>query len=357
MTPPAGRCEADALTHPVTASPFSVRECRKTQHAGRILVAALHTRMARLGTRLADPASMMHTQFATKSVPDTAPSAALTRGLLLVALGSSVACARTPTASKEDPAALSTTRQAAAEATPEETRLDASTPALLPPSTSAGPDNLQAFNARVPAPGAPGERPSVSQNMGRGFQGTLLLRVHEGAQTHELRYLSLGDRARIQIDARTASSGHPPLHFDALIEGDDISVFDHSKRTLHSVPLAQIQPKDTSDAASVHVEKTGESVTLSGVPCEPYQIQDAKLRVTACVSALPGTFDIGKFESVSGIRAPAWVEALLKQQRFPLRASATDSTGHERYSLELVEYTPGPVNAALLTVPSAYRRL
>jgi hypothetical protein len=316
---------------------------------------------------LADSGAMpihLVTNAAFPAARSAARVRAFRRLLLLTALGSISACAisacgRRPNAAEEEARARTSPAQQAAEETrPLEKRLNTSTPAQVPRSTGAGPENLQAFNAQVPAPGAPGERPSVSQNMGRGFQGSLLLRVRDGSRTHELRYLSLGDRARIQIDARTSGGAQAPLHFDAVLEGDNILIFDHAKRTIRTISLAQIKPRPGSDAsAAVHVKKTGESVTLGGVPCEPYQIEQPDLRVTACVSALPGSFDIGKFETVSGIQAPAWVEALLNQQQFPLRAQVTDPKGHDRYSLELVEYSPGPVNTALLTVPADYQRL
>lgn len=303
------------------------------------------------------------------NVTNAAPSTKLTprdracRHLVFVAaLASSWACSRGPNKSDEATNTRSSpAQQAAEETTAPEKRLNTSTP--LPPTqapqpSGAGPENLQAFNAQVPAPGAPGERPSAAQNMGRGFQGSLLLRVRDGSQTHELRYLSLGNRARIQIDARTAEGTRAPLHFDAVLEGENILVFDHAKRTIRTIALAQVEPRPGSAASgAVQVKKTGESVTLGGVPCEPYQIEQPELRITACVAALPGSFDIGKFEAVSGIQAPAWVEALLNQQRFPLRAQVKDTGGHERYSLELVEYSPGPVNTALLTVPPDYERL
>jgi hypothetical protein len=300
------------------------------------------------------------TTNAAFSARPTTLDRACRRFLFVAALASSGACKQgTGTTEEATNAHRSPAQQAAQETAAPEKRLDTSTPPTqMAHSAGAGPENLQAFNAQVPAPGAPGERPSVAQNMGRGFQGSLLLRVRDGSQSHELRYLSLGNRARIQIDARTAESQRAPVHFDAVLEGENILVFDHAKRTIRTIALAHIEPRPSSAATgTVQVKKTGESVNLGGVPCEPYQIEQPGLRITACVAALPGSFDIGKFETVSGIQAPAWVEALLSQERFPLRAQVQDTAGHPRYSLELVEYSPGPVSSALLAVPSDYERL
>ncbi|HVZ31508.1 MAG TPA: hypothetical protein VG963_03735, partial [Polyangiaceae bacterium] len=94
---------------------------------------------------------------------------------------------------------------------------------LSPPPSSAvssggaGPADLRSFDTGKPAPGAPGQRPSVAENMGRNFQGTLLVRVQGGFGSEELRYLSHGDTARLQIDTLEAKPGAPTLHFDALL--------------------------------------------------------------------------------------------------------------------------------------------
>jgi hypothetical protein len=82
---------------------------------------------------------------------------------------------------------------------------------------------------------------------------------------------------------------------------------------------------------------------------------DGALRISACVSPLPGTFDVDKFETVSGLDVPAWVERLLDEQTLPLRASVADAHGRELYSLELVEYSPGPVDESMLVMPATYR--
>jgi hypothetical protein len=207
-----------------------------------------------------------------------------------------------------------------------------------------------------PAPGAPGERPSLRENMGRGFQGKLAMRLQSASgHRHDLRYLSLGNTARLQIDSvDEPQQSAPPLHFDALIWGESISLMDHEQRTVRTLALREIRPSE-EPSLDVDVRETGERNSIQGVFCQGYQLQQGPLRVDACVGGLPGDFAVDKFESVSGIDVPAWAEQLLKRELLPLRALAHDAQGRELYRLELVEYSPGPVDRDLLTVPPTYQ--
>ena len=191
--------------------------------------------------------------------------------------------------------------------------------------------------------------------MGRGFQGTLALRLHQASSAHDLRYQAYGNTARLQLDAlEKPVGGKAPFHFDALIWDQSLSLIDHERRSVRTMPLAEIQATQATGGASI--EKTGERVSIQGVFCERYHLQDGPLRVDACVSALPSAFDVGKFETVSGLDVPPWLEQLLLDKLVPLRAVARDAGG-ERYSIELIEYSPGPVDASLLVLPSNYRAL
>jgi Domain of unknown function (DUF4412) len=190
--------------------------------------------------------------------------------------------------------------------------------------------------------------------MGRGFQGTLLLRLHQGTSEHDLRYQAHGNTARLQLDALDKPpAGKAAFHFDALIWDQNISLLDHDKRSVRTVPLREIHA--TPPAGEVSIRKTGERVAIQGVFCEPYEMRDGPLHINACVSALPSAFDVGKFEAVSKFDVPPWVERLLVDKLVPLRAVARDAGGQERYSVELIEYSPGPVDPNLLALPSNYR--
>ena len=64
---------------------------------------------------------------------------------------------------------------------------------------------------------------------------------------------------------------------------------------------------------------------------------------------------MGKLETLSKLDVPPWVEHLLLNKLVPLRAVARDAGGQQRYSVELIEYSPGPVDPSLLALPSNYR--
>ena len=212
----------------------------------------------------------------------------------------------------------------------------------------------------VPARGAPRATPPVldersSNEMGRGFQGILNVQMRAPSGRHSLRYLTRGNTARLQADRLEGNA--PPAqagsNLDVMIWDKNISILDHQQRTHRTSKLEHVKPADEPDS-SIEIRKTGERIGILGVICERYQITDGPLRISACVSAFPGTFDVDKFETVSGVDVPAWVERLLEEQTLPLRASVADVQGHELYSLELVEYSPGPVDDSMLTLPSAY---
>jgi len=192
--------------------------------------------------------------------------------------------------------------------------------------------------------------------MGRGFQGTLALRLHQGSGEHDLRYQAYGNTARLQLDAlRAPANGQAPFHFDALIWDQNLSLIDHEQRSVRTLPLAEVRATAAKGGASLR--ETGERVAIQGVFCEGYEVQEGPLQIDACVGALPNAFDVGKFETLSGLDVPPWLEQLLLDKRVPLRAVARDAGGHERYSIELIEYTPGPVDPSLLVVPNNYRNI
>ncbi len=203
-----------------------------------------------------------------------------------------------------------------------------------------------------------GERPSLQQNMGRGFQGKLALRLTKsnGAQ-EQVRFLSLGNTARLQVDAAgQAPPSSPAQHVDVLFWGEQLSVLDHEQRTVRTLSLQQIRPREEPEA-HVDLKKTGERSTIQGVMCEAVSLQDGPVHVDACAGGLPGEFDIDKFEAATGLDVPAWAETLLKQQLLPLRATARDARGNELYRLELTEYSAGPVDRELLSIPANYRQV
>lgn len=201
------------------------------------------------------------------------------------------------------------------------------------------------------------ERPSIDENMGRGFQGSLAMRLRAPSGERTLRYQTRGNRARLQVDAPSGGAKQGPgvrKTFDALIWDQSISTLNHESKTYRTMALDDVKERSEPDL-DVKVQKTGERSSLSGVTCERYEITQGELEVSACVSALPGSFDVGKFESLSRVDVPPWAEQLLEDDMLPLQAKVTDAGGRELYSLELIEYSPGPVDEAMLALPPNYR--
>lgn len=209
-----------------------------------------------------------------------------------------------------------------------------------------------------PPAGAAGERPSLQQNMGRGFQGKLALRLTKSSGAQEqLRYLSLGNTARLQVDpVGQAPPGAPAPHLDVLFSGEQLSLIDHEQRAVRTLSLQQIRPTEEPEA-HVELKKSGDRSSIQGVFCEAVSLQDGPVHVDACAGGLPGEFDVDKFEAATGLDVPAWAETLLKQQLLPLRATARDEQGRELYRLELTEYSAGPVERDLLSIPTNYRQI
>jgi hypothetical protein len=206
-------------------------------------------------------------------------------------------------------------------------------------------------------PSAPGSdeapvsaRPSIDENMGRGFQGTLELRVSDARGARALRYLAKGNTARFQLDGAKGGPG-----IDALLWGENVSLLDHRSRTYHTRALDDVNAPAGAPEPDVKVQKTGERVTMQGVMCERYLISEGPQKIDACVTAVPGEIDVAKFEALSRMDVPAWVEGLLDEDLFPLTARVNDAAGKELYRLELVTYSPGPVADAELALPSNYK--
>ncbi len=229
-----------------------------------------------------------------------------------------------------------------------------------PPAADAPPSSgAEQGTTPVAAPGmqadeglagaaARGERPNVSDNMGRGFQGALQLRVRGAEGERGLRFFASGNKARIQID------GAEGANFDALVWDDQITTFDHERKSYTTVALDGIRAADEADV-DVKREPTGERQTLQGVVCQPYRLEQKPYAIDTCVSGVPGDFDVDKFETVSAIDVPAWAESLLAEHLLPIQATVREGA-REVYRIDLIQYSPPPIDVATLSVPDAYER-
>jgi hypothetical protein len=274
------------------------------------------------------------------------PSGSTRRWTLLVGGGCMLCACDTTTGSRGEPASVEQT-QSLRPASPEQDR------------SSGEPGTPQTVHATPET--AVDERPSVDENMGRGFQGTLALRLRAPSGERTLRYQTRGNRARLQVDGPNGAAAQAPSQarpsgasLDALIWEQSLSFLNHEQKTYRTVALDDVKARD-EPGADVKIQKTGERINLAGVTCERYQITQGELAVSACVSAIPGSFDVDKFEASSRVDVPPWAERLLGDDLLPLQAKVTDAGGRELYSLELIEYSAGPVDEAMLALPPNYR--
>jgi hypothetical protein len=178
----------------------------------------------------------------------------------------------------------------------------------------------------------------------------LQLRVTGGPQPLELRYLSRGERGRLQIDR----PGSAAPGFDVIFAGDQALVLDHAGRRYSARDLNNV-PKKEEPSLEVKEERTSDRRELSGLLCYPWQLSAGSQKIDACVRGLPGPFDTDKLETLSGLDVPAWVEKLIADDYLPIAATVTEN-GREKYKLQLVQYSPQQVAENELTVPANYQR-
>jgi hypothetical protein len=208
-------------------------------------------------------------------------------------------------------------------------------------------NSAQVTNAQAEVPAA-SNQPSTGENMGRGFQGVMQLRIEAtGKPPRTLRFMSLGNASRLQ------SEGSPP--FDVLFLDEKVVVLDHAKKEYRTAKLDDL--KERSDTGNVKSERLETRQSIEKVTCSDWRLTEGPLRIDACVAGLPGQFNVGKFETATGVHIPAWAKSLFAEEYLPVMATVYDAGGKPVYSLKLEEYGPGPVDAQLFTVPSNYRQL
>jgi len=186
-----------------------------------------------------------------------------------------------------------------------------------------------------------------SENMGRNFEGRLRQRV-TGPHPLELRYLSRGERGRLQIER----PGSEPT-FDAIFAGDQAIVLDHGRRRYRTLDLNHVEKKREKEE-KVDVERTQDRKEIKGLLCYPWQLTNGSQHISACVRGLPGPFDTDKLETLSGVNVPAWVEALIAERYLPVEATVTEG-GRKVYELVLEQYSPDEVPENELSVPANYQ--
>jgi hypothetical protein len=68
-----------------------------------------------------------------------------------------------------------------------------------------------------------------------------------------------------------------------------------------------------------------------------------------------GAFNVDKFESVSGLNVPSWLEQLLRDDNLPVSVVARDGEGKLLYSVQLESYVAGSVDLQTLSLPANYK--
>lgn len=187
--------------------------------------------------------------------------------------------------------------------------------------------------------------------MGRNFEGRLQVRVNGLPQPLEVRYLSRGERGRLQVERPGARGGS----FDVIFAGDQALVLDHTRRGYKAHDLNDVPPRSETKS-EVKVTRTSDRRELAGLFCYPWQLSSGAQQVSACVRGLPGPVDTDKLETLSGLDVPAWLEQLLDDRYLPIAATVTEH-GRRLYEVELLQYSPEEVTENELSVPANYQKL
>jgi hypothetical protein len=187
-----------------------------------------------------------------------------------------------------------------------------------------------------------------AENMGRNFEGRLQWRVSGTKQPMQVRYLSRGERGRLQIER----PGSGAATFDAIFAGDRAIVLDHAQRRYHSYELGKVEKK-REPGVDVREERTDERREVMGLVCNPWQLSSGAQRISACVRGLPGPFDTDKLETLSHLDVPAWLETLVAKDYLPITATVSQD-GKTSYEVTLERYSPDEVPENELTVPANY---
>jgi hypothetical protein len=224
-----------------------------------------------------------------------------------------------------------------------------STPAMAASPSPAVSESVNQANTGGAAP----EGKNTSDNMARNFQGRRRLKIGAHGRNGEIRYLSKDNRARLQLDDIPGTSIRS---FDSLIDADKMIVLLNDRREYYARKLSDVEPKK-EHGPDVNVDQTGDRIVVAGLTCNQANITQGVQKIAACIRGAPGPFDVGKFESVAGIDVPPWVRAVLDKDYWPITASVRDAKGKELYSVNVVEYSPGPVQDSELAIPPNYREV
>jgi hypothetical protein len=197
--------------------------------------------------------------------------------------------------------------------------------------------------------------PSTAENMGRNFQGRMEFKVSVAGQPDRtLRYMSQGNASRLQIDR-----AREPI--DLLFLDDRLYELDHVAKSYRVIELSKVAEETSEPTKQVRLRQPEpgapvERKMVEGVVCDDWKISEGGVRIEACVAGLPGSFNVDKFETVTKLDVPGWLEKLLAEDSLPVSVTARDGEGKVIYSVQLQSYVAGPVDVENLSVPANYKR-
>lgn len=201
----------------------------------------------------------------------------------------------------------------------------------------------------TPPPEAqPDVPPPRDPNLSRTFQGDLLSEIQlADGRRGTLRYTSDAEHARVQLQGLGPG-------FDLLIDEEHIFQLDHEARTYRSQRLEDLEA--TIDRQpTVRQDVSGGRTTHAGLTCQQQTLRSEQLRVEACVRGLPGDFELGILETMTNVRTPDWLVALLRQGQIPIKATGFDANGRQTFTFAVTRYAPDVLPDAVFELPETYR--
>jgi hypothetical protein len=194
---------------------------------------------------------------------------------------------------------------------------------------------------------------TVGSSLGRTFQGEIVAEVilPKPSEPATLRYMASGERMRMRLDGSASD-------FDLIADGKVIALINHASHSFQKFDLDKLSGKAPSDqsrdtARLVHTENDEPVTFQSGLRCEDHTFKGPDTEIHACVAGLPGAFERGVFEHVTGIKIPTWLAMLLENDEIPLRARGHAGNSGE-FSMTVTRYAAEPLPDESFIVPPNY---
>jgi hypothetical protein len=187
-----------------------------------------------------------------------------------------------------------------------------------------------------------------------GFEGDVVLQVTSSRRVQRVAVTVKGATMRFELpeSMRGASSGSVASY--ALVDAGTRRIRTVLSDRRAFVELDFARP---STAAGTRVEKTGHTDTVAGIPCEDWELTNAKSgRALVCVST-----ERAPWLDVPALGLPhadlLWVPEVFDGKHFPVRAIEYDAAGAEDGRIELTKLERKVVDDSTLAIPAGYRKM